>query len=149
VPRPLRTEQRRTLLRYALLACGVSASLLPFATPENVVAQAAGELPIAHRATVLPSGALAYPHIDVARDPFVPAAAAVAPDGTQVPVGTGPLLVRAVVLGASPHALIDVAGREQILGIGDALLETTVTGIDERGVHLENGESLAYPQGQF
>jgi hypothetical protein len=122
---------------------------MPFAAPASVVAQAGDDLPIARRATVLPSGALLYPHIDVARDPFVPAAAAVAPDGTRLPIGTNPVLVRAIILGASPHALIDLAGREQIVGVGDALLETAVTGIDERGVHLENGESLAYPQGQF
>lgn len=56
--------------------------------------------------------------------------------------------VSAVVVGASPRALVDDGGAVRVVAIGDRLGGSRVTGIDGRGVRLANGSLLELGGGE-
>lgn len=63
------------------------------------------------------------------------------------PVGTGGQpLVRAVVVGPSSRALIDMGGAVRVLGVGDPLGPARIRTIDAGGVTLDNGAHLPLTQ---
>jgi len=51
-------------------------------------------------------------------------------------------VVRAVVLGDSPRALVDIDGSVHVVGIGDAVGDAAVVRIDAHGVALSDGSRL-------
>lgn len=51
-------------------------------------------------------------------------------------------IVRAIVLGDPPRALIDLSGTVRVLGVGDRLGALVVTGITEGRVTLSDGSAL-------
>lgn len=137
--KPLSSERRRSLLRVGLLACASSVLLVPLTAAPSFEAVADVEPPVA---TFQPAPAptrLAFPKIAIERDPFVSDATAAVVGGA---LPDGQPAVRAVVLGLTPKALVEIAGRSRIVGIGDRLGDTLILGIDAAGVRLENGERL-------
>jgi len=159
---PLRDSRRKTLLRLSLLVCCVSAALLPLtggssgdASASPAVAEAAPKLP------EVPS-ALRFPPVAVSRDPFVPDAVpdqapidgdvdivlppnagangAPAPPLSDVP---NQIVVRAVVIGPSSRALVDVNGKVNVLAVGDILAGNPIQAIDSQGIVLANGTRIS------
>jgi len=55
---------------------------------------------------------------------------------------SGGIVVEAVALGSSPRALVQGGSASRIVGVGDALGDSTVASIDARGVTLQSGETL-------
>jgi hypothetical protein len=111
------------------------------ALPWSIDASAGGELPVGRTGTPPPLQALAYPKLVVDRDPFVPEGETIAAGGaadSSVP------LVRAVVLGDAPKALIETAGRPEFVGIGSIVAGSVVTAITRDGVVLDSGVRLSF-----
>jgi hypothetical protein len=88
-------------------------------------------------------------------DPFVPRA----PDDTATPAAAaaaaaalplaprapdGPI-VRAIVTGDRPSALVDDGTATRLVGPGDRVAGATVTGIDANGIALDDGRRIALP----
>jgi hypothetical protein len=95
-----------------------------------------------------------FPTIVIRRDPF-----AASPDALATESSTGDgsdaaslvlppnaaiaaPVVRAVILGDDPKALVDLAGRPLVVGIGTPLADSTVVAITRTAVVLQDGERL-------
>jgi hypothetical protein len=135
-----------------LLAVGVP---LPAALPEqDGLAQAADAVNLAS----VPQR-LRFPEITIRRDPFL--ATGVATEGGAAvgdrngggivlppnAAASTPVL-RAVILGSVPKALVEIAGRSAIVGIGSPLADSTVVEISPTSLLLEDGVMLALPGNQ-
>lgn len=135
--RPLRTPGRRRLMCTALCACAGSVLLFPavcrsaFSLPASFALHAGQgrdlELPVLRPAF----------HIAQVRDPFV------APQRSQQSGAMkGALVVRAVVIGTDPHALIEVSGTLLVVKTGDAVMGTRVAEITQGGLRLATGQII-------
>ncbi|HEY9085241.1 MAG TPA: hypothetical protein VIN40_04795 [Candidatus Tyrphobacter sp.] len=126
----LHDRERAVLFRWALLIAGAACALAPL----NGAPSSSGVR------TAAPSGAwespglprLRFPEVRVGRDPFVPQA-------SDLPANA---VVRAVILGDSPHALIEIGSRTMLVGIGDVLAGARVSAIDDSGVVLSDGSRV-------
>jgi hypothetical protein len=95
---------------------------------------------------------LDYPAYVVKRDPFAAPAVAAMP-GSQDNASTmddkaalervdaSPVL-RAIVLGASPKALIDIGGHTSLVGVGSPLAGSRIVAIQATGIELADGSRL-------
>jgi hypothetical protein len=150
--RPITTNQRRTITRASLATCIVSLLLLPLAMPPRTSAGAAHDISSAMR--VLPDipPPLTYPAVTIRHDPFVRAALPITggdddmlPPDFVLPPNAGiasPPHLKALILGVSPKALVEIDGQTAIVGIGMKLEGAAIVRIDSRGVELDNGERL-------
>ncbi|MBV8433780.1 MAG: hypothetical protein JO029_05810, partial [Candidatus Eremiobacteraeota bacterium] len=57
-------------------------------------------------------------------------------------------IVRAVLLGASPKALVELDGRTRIVEIGTRLGGTTIAAINAQGITLDDGERVPIDAGR-
>ncbi len=159
-------SQRATLLRVAvMLTIGACATLPLTLPPSSVYANADSLAPTAGNLAVpqVP-GRMQYPEIVIARDPFVADAGVLARNGVRPPLvasdsapngqaatnderGAFLPVVRAVVSGDQPRALVEMNGSVQVLGIGDKLGADTVMSIDPSGIELSSGirVGIAHP----
>jgi hypothetical protein len=138
---PLRTDRRRTLLRGSLFALTGALLLTPFALPPAEPAQAGAiATPPASAPQIAESP---EPKLEIARDPFVPDAAVQSADAASTDAGDGTgIVVEAIALGESPRALVQSGGTSRIVRAGDTVGDSVVRAIQERGLVLENGETL-------
>ena len=138
--KPLRTNRRRTLLRYSLFAAAGALLLTPLALPPAEPAQAGAT------ATRGPQVAEPVespePKLIIARDPFVPDAAVQSADAAATDGGDGGIVVEAIALGDSPRALVQAGGVSRIVRPGDTIGDSTIRAIDRRGLVLDGGETL-------
>lgn len=157
---PLRANERRSLLRLSFVLCSASLLVAPLTLPASFEAQAGVESGAFRQTIPQIPDRLVYPQIDVTRDPFAADRAPVHDDMTAVdglpivlPANRGAdamnqepghAAVRAVIQGSSPQALIDIAGRTEVVGIGSAVAGSSVVKIDPGGVLLENGTRLPF-----
>lgn len=103
---------------------------------------------------------LDFPVVSVFRDPFVPAV--VAPVRTLADAETdggatgvlppnaaaaGPVL-RGVIVGPTPRALLEMGGKLTIVGIGTPIGNSTVLAISEKAIVLDDGETLRLLEGR-
>lgn len=150
--RPLTTNQRRSITRASLATCIVSLLLLPLAVPPRTSAGTAqGILGTMRVLPEIPSP-LTYPVLTIRHNPFMRAALPIAggdegalPPDFVLPPNAGiasPPHLKALILGFSPKALIEVEGQTAIVGIGMRLEGAAIVRIDSRGVELDNGERL-------
>jgi hypothetical protein len=143
---PLPANGRRALVRYACAACGVSLALLPLAMRSESSVEAS---PVSSHPVLPPLPVTDSPRATswkVTRNPF-------APDertnpglpGNLVAEGDSirTLLVRAVVLGSAPKALLEVNGRLIVVGVGGTIGSAKIEAIDGQGVVLDDGDRLA------
>jgi len=140
---PLDDAQRKPLLRLGLLACAVSIALMPVAVrsnrelPEERAAAALAAASLPQRATLV--------DVVARRDPFAPdrTLAVPAPPAAARARGAAPdAIVRALVIGMSPRAIVETEGGSRVIAPGDALGHSKVMSIDAAGVHLTNGTVL-------
>lgn len=98
---------------------------------------------------------LHFPTLVIRRDPFAANIASVSDGVTSADAGGDPSdlvlppnaavaspVLRAVILGPSPKALVEVAGRAIVAGIGTPLGNSTVVAITGNSVVLQDGQSL-------
>jgi hypothetical protein len=133
-------DQRASLLRASMMLCSISVLVLPLSATYSYAASAresgAGHRYVATFAPESPS----FPPLIVVRDPFVP-------NPIQTTLANGsPAIVRAVITGQAPRALIESNGATRVVGIGDRIGALHITAIDAGGVTLENGAKLAVPE---
>ena len=127
-------NDRRTLMRVAVMMCTASLGILPMTVPSSSTARA--DARPARGATQdfgIPQK-LAFPPVAFARDPFVP-------DATAREAESGAVL-RAVVTGPQPRALVEIAGVARVVRVGDRIGQGVVLSIDAGGVVLSGGLEL-------
>jgi hypothetical protein len=165
-------EDRRALARLATMLVAGSLCVLPLTAQTSPIAGAAVIRDIAQDPNLMPPTRLTFPAYEIRRDPFVPqgairakldnaasmgaeqsseigvvlpANAGALPSAIPAPLpatsGIGPV-VRAIILGDPPRALVEVAGSVRVLGIGDRLGELTVVAITPGRVSLSDGSAL-------
>ena len=59
----------------------------------------------------------------------------------------GPVL-RGVIVGSKPRALLEMGGKLTIVGIGTPIGNSTVLAISEKAIVLDDGETLRLPEGR-
>lgn len=136
-------DERALLARLSGFLIAGAAAILPFTLPpQSVVASASAIRPAsALNVPAVPSG-LAFPSVDLTRDPFVADASfeALAVDDRNGPEGAG--TVRAVVLGDHSRALVEIAGVVRVFGLGDAIGSDRILSIDDAGITMKSGRRL-------
>ena len=164
-------DQRELLLRLAVMVVLGSLCVLPMTVPESGTVRA--EVSAGASVAPEPKVPIDLPVRSVAlrRDPFMPVGTAAVgtlqasgDDGTPADIvlppnagangipsdargGVAVPLVRAVVLGPHPRALIDLAGSVSVYGVGDRLGSSAISRIDAAGVELASGVRLPVVQG--
>lgn len=169
---PLYDEDRRALARLATMLVAGSLCVLPLTAQTSPIAGAAVIRDIAQDPNLVPLTRLTFPAYKISRDPFVPQGAIRAKldyaasmgagqsseIGVVLPANVGALpsgvpaslsatsaigpIVRAIILGDPPRALVEVAGSVRVLGIGDRLGELSVVGITPGRVSFSDGSAL-------
>lgn len=136
-------DERAFLARLSGFLIAGAAAVAPFTLPPQSVVASANAIRPARALGVpaVPRG-LAFPTVDLTRDPFVADASfeALAVDGRGGPDGTE--TVRAVVLGNHSRALVEVAGVVRVFGVGDAVGSDRILAIDDAGVTMKSGRRL-------
>ena len=127
-------DDRRALVRTALIMCSVSLASLPLCVPSSGTARADAQRARGSAQELGVPGALTFPAVAFARDPFVPDAANRDSDAGAV--------LRAVVTGAQPRALVEVAGVARVVRVGERIGRAIVLSIDAGGVTLSGGVEL-------
>ncbi len=165
----LSDEQRQDLMRLALMiVCGGTA-ILPFTVPPT--SPIARAQTVARGSLIaLPEipGRLDYPAIEIERDPFVADKTALPPDvhagpgvshgtdeigivlppnagaaGVTSPATAGSVpIVRGIVLGDVPQALVEFGESIKVVSVGDHIGTDTVRSIDAGGITLSGGLRL-------
>lgn len=107
--------------------------------------------PIASNVPLVPA-ALEIPALTIRRDPFAAPATASPLGGLPGDPSAGMVLppnaaagapvLRAIVAGPQPKALIDVGGRPTVVGIGSPLAGSAVAAIGKTVVVLDDGRTL-------
>ena len=151
---PLNVNQRRRLLRWSIATSTTALLLVPLAAlPGPAFDENSGRL-AAPQVPAIPER-LAYPALTVRHDPFgrpTPPPATLGDDSEMVlPPNDGLLavpIVRAVLLGASPKALVELDGRTRIVEIGTRLGGTTIAAINAEGITLDDGERVPIDAGR-
>jgi hypothetical protein len=135
-------DQRRWLQRVSLMLCTFAVATLTVVAPTSFAASAR-EIPASRLVMPARIEKLDYPPLDLRRDPFVPAAAyRAAVRNSSGVAGAGGTVIRAIVTGAEPRALIESNGSVRVVGIGDRIGSSAIIGIDARGVVIEGGLTL-------
>jgi hypothetical protein len=148
--RALYTRQRHALLRCSALLCAGSLLLSPLTVRPSFQAEAETDSRVALRALPELPSRLEFPAVVITHDPFIPSTAAALPvsealsgGASSVAIPTTPV-VRAVITGPTPKALVDIDGTPQVVGIGSELAGSVVRSISADAVNLENGHSLPF-----
>jgi hypothetical protein len=163
-------DDRRALMRLASMLIAGALCILPLTTQTSPIAGAAGMHDLSDVAKLAPPARLTFPGYRISRDPFVvegkmramldvggapmsvgqgsdigvvlpPNAAATQGSLPRLPLGLEPI-VRAIVLGDPPRALVEVGGAVRVVGVGDRLGTLAVVGIASGRVTLSDGSSL-------
>ncbi len=155
--RPLPDPLRRRCLQLSAFLCAIPLCLAPLAGRSSFeLADRRSVLNERFNSPSLTATWKAQP-VNVARDPFVPETTSYSQTDPAVPVVgmhvtrgqpigfTVPLnpLVKAIVSGTSPRALIDDGSQVRVIGVGDTIGGERVLAIDRAGVRLQNGKVLA------
>ncbi|HVA28115.1 MAG TPA: hypothetical protein VNF68_08040 [Candidatus Baltobacteraceae bacterium] len=127
-------DERRRLVRVALMMCAASLSILPMTVPSSDRARADARRARALTRELGVPGRLTFPPMAVTRDPFEP-------DATDREAVVG-VVLRAVVTGAQPRALVEIAGVARVVRVGDRIGRATVVSIQATGLALSGGIEL-------
>lgn len=145
---PLDDIRRQKLLALSAALCLTAIVLAPLAA--RPAFDAPGNRGIHPPDLELPSLPLMWKPADVRlrRDPFVRAALGSRPSTAHTTAAAQPIVVRAIVTGARPRALVESGGVSRIVPRGGLLLGARVVQIDQAGIHLSNGATLSLPEVQ-
>jgi hypothetical protein len=131
----LEDEVRSALYRWSVAFCSIALGLLPLAARSSIKSPGiASTFGLGRIATVAPIDRR-RPLVFL-RDPFQPAVDA------RSKMAISGEIVRGVVLGERPQAIVDERGREELIGIGSNVAGSQVLAIDPDGVVLANGTFL-------
>jgi hypothetical protein len=152
----LSDEQRQGLIRTALMmVCGGTAVMPLTVPPASPLARA--EPAPRESAISVPQvpGRLEFPSIHIERDPFVANSplhganeirvivpANGGPEDAPSVSGAGFPLVRGIVLGDTPQALVEFGGSIKVVGVGDRLGNETVRSVNASSITLSSGVRL-------
>lgn len=142
-------DQRHSLRRISLMLCTFAIAALSVTTSITSIASARDHTSHGMSAPTQ-TETLVYPHTDLRRDPFVPEAGYhIAAQGASAAVaGAGSAIVRAVITGAEPRALVELNGSVRVVGIGDRIGTLAVIGITRGGIIVDGGLTLPLVEGQ-
>lgn len=154
MPKTTLVNRRSSWPRWQPMA-GASAVFALCCLPTAIPAESVMPEPTPHFEPPALPARLHFPTIVIRRDPFV-GSLETAADATAAMPGAGdpsdlvlppnaavaaPVL-RAVILGPAPKALIEVRGRSIVAGIGTPVADSTVVAIEANAVLLQDGEWL-------
>ena len=125
-------DQRATLFRWGLSAIVAACALAPLCGESSMQHDRTSPVHTLSPAA-LPAASTPAPAV-LNRDPFVPRA-------IELP---GDVAVRAVVMGAKPHALVDIGAQTILVGVGDEVGGARVVTIDDTGVRLTDGTLIRF-----
>ncbi len=168
----LSDEHRQHLMHISIMIVCGGMAILPFTVPPTS-ATARAQAATRTSSITVPAvpGRLKFPEIRVDRDPFVandPVAAShlstdavrsgyggtddigivlppnvgargAPPDGSS----GGVPIVRGIVLGDAPQALVEAGNDVKVYSVGDSIGSDTITSIDAEGITLSSGVRLA------
>lgn len=138
--------QRKGLLSIGACMCATAVALTPLAGRSSfdagvVHAASASRVTVAAAAQSTPA-----PPVVVVRDPFLnetqDVSAAQKPVGAAGAPSHGFPVVRAVISGTQPRALVDQDGSIRIVAIGDRIAGARIEAIFARSIRLANGVTL-------
>ncbi|HUA09827.1 MAG TPA: hypothetical protein VMA98_11220 [Candidatus Acidoferrales bacterium] len=139
--------ERRALARLATMLVAGALCVLPMTTQGSSIAGASAVAARARAQSFAGPSPLAFPAYTVDRDPFVPADPQVEDAPAEAPSGTASApVLRAVIVGDPPRALVEVDGNVHVVGIGDRAGALTVVAIDADGIALSDGSRLTISQ---
>jgi len=136
---------RKRLFTFSAMLCAIPLFLMPIAGRSSFEFEQERAAFSARFSAPPASIAWRTQQIPVSRDPFVPdphVQASTALDPALTNRADALALVRAVVTGASPHALVEERGDVRVVGIGDPVAGSPVVAIDRTGLRLQNGAAL-------
>ncbi len=143
---------RRTLMRLATMLIVGGVAVLPLTTQSSSIAVASDAHGQTNDAGLARPARLTFPGFALSRDPFVPEQAirekiegesGATPTGliAGAPVPIAPI-VRAIVVGDPPRALVEEDGTVRVLAPGDRLGALRITAITAEGLTLSDGSHL-------
>ena len=135
----LHDNQRSTLVRASLMLCIGALCTLPFAQASSSRGSLRQSAELAHSPGLDLPGDSQQPPLLIGRDPFEASRSAVA---ASAAAAMSQAIVRAVVLGERPRALVEIGGTTSMFEAGDRLAGSSIVVIDASGVLLANGVSL-------
>jgi hypothetical protein len=146
---PLNASQRRRALRWSIAASTIALLLVPLAALPGPAMEEGASSAAPPGLPELPER-LVYPALNVRHDPFAratqpPGAEDDADPGIVLPPNDGIAaapIVRAVVLGEHPKALLEIDGRTRIVGVGARLRGIAIEAVTSQGIRLDDGERL-------
>jgi hypothetical protein len=157
--------EREILWRISAMLCGASLALLVLSQGASNDARAETAEPISSLALPRAPEHLVFPSISVKRDPFATTAPLLAmpphesqdvaivlppnPGASEMPpFGASSIVpvVRAVIVGEHPSALVETGGTVRVFSVGDTLGDAAITSIDRSGIALSNGMHLSLTQ---
>ena len=163
-------DERRKMVRLSMMLMLGGFAVLPLTAQSSFVAGAAGAHAPSYEASLTMPARLTFPAFSISRDPFVPSqgvrerlegaamrlgqgedigavlppnagAAGAAPSLPHTVPVAAPIL-RAVILGSPPRALVEEDGTVRVLAAGDRIGDLRVTAIGAQGVTLSDGTHL-------
>jgi hypothetical protein len=143
---------RRSLKRFAIMLIAGGVAVLPLTTQSSSIAGAAAAPGDTYDAGLARPTRLTFPGFSLSRDPFVPtqairekleAGSGAAPTGLA-PYAPAPVapIVRAIVVGDPPRALVEEDGTVRVLALGDRIGTLRITAITTEGLTLSDGSHL-------
>jgi len=123
------------------MCCTVALGVLPVTGRVSATASAAAVGPEREETVAAAPGKLVFPSYSLGRDPFVPAVSEASRTEAADPTPSGPI-VRAIVTGSQPRALIEIGGSVRMIAVGDRVGEAIVLSIDSEGVSLSGSVRL-------
>ena len=141
-------SERATLLRVAAMLIIGASAILPLTLPTSSVSASAGSIVHASGNIALPAipGRMEYPEISISRDPFVADPGVLARSISALQTGSAGNMrpaflpiVRAIISGDRPRALIEVNGNVRVFSVGDQIAGESVASIDQDGIQLSSG----------
>jgi hypothetical protein len=143
---------RRALMRLATMLIVGGVAVLPLTTQSSSIAGAADAPGQTSDPGLARPARLIFPGFSLSRDPFVPgqairqkleAASGATPNGLALgaPVPVAPI-VRAIVVGDPPRALVEEDGTVRVLALGDRIGALRITAITAEGLTLSDGSHL-------
>jgi hypothetical protein len=144
-------SDRVALMRLATMLIVAGVAVLPLTTQSSSIAGAADAPGQSNDARLARPARLTFPGFALSRDPFVPEQAireklahASAASTGLVPGAPAPVapLVRAIVVGDPPRALVEEAGTVRVLALGDRVGALRITAITAEALTLSDGSHL-------
>lgn len=148
---PIADIHRRKIVAAAAMTCAIPMVLVPITGRSSF--ELAAERAVFNDRFRLPaaSGPIHFGTIKIVRDPFVSEALPGTSRSGTANIAAGPgeaavPIIRAIISGSSPRALLEEGGKLRIAGIGDRIGKARIVQIGGSAIQLANGTMLRFDE---